>query len=1067
MRSSLNKLLKILSIAVLSLLLLCSLCFGALTLTSKQGTADVSDAETAVSDTQKIADQYIQNFNFDRVQTPSNVAANSPQTLPAGLTLTDFDVNTDTNYYVVVAFVNLSGNSTKWADADVNNIMRALNDDTPNNDIFSVREYFKEQSYGKINFQAGYTIQDVSTRYNDIQEELITSAHYETEQNIFAEAVNKAGEIKHNGNKITNFHCRLIHYPYKSDDRNYILWPHSWSSGTLVSSPKVIVNGSHEDEAPFTGTYAHEFSHALGLPDLYCDASNSEVPVGSWFIMASTNYFYPQSLNAFFKGKLGFTTEAPYGFNNDAKIRTVTSSGDYELSPCNSQDGVIAYKFAEREITMGAHQNQNGANCSSTEKAKEMFFVEYKVKASSKTQTDYGIDGTGLIIYRVVTSVCTDEIGNLYPDRLGEVKYQVYILRDKTVSNTQGAAIITNGLFGSNAENSKSNKVITYHDGTNTRIVIQNKGTDSNGNAIVNFRFPEESERFTVSGTFKVDGVAKTGVRLYTREVSSAGGRSAAQDAGVSTDASGHFFINDLKDGTEILFAKNETEFYQEKVTVNGENQIDIVVSETSNFEFTFKLVYMDNNDYKPLQGVKVRKKGETTILATTNNEGIAVVTLQLNDQVEFELEGYNINIYTFTNPAETEQQLVGQNMSTSQNVQLKVVDAGGAMIEDVEILDMTGDEGGSLSLPVSIVEGNYAFSGIIGHTIMVKAGTNYAPVTFKIEQTDTINVRTITLYSYQSTTVTIKNALNEYIADVEVYVDDTLVGRTTSGGQCVIEKVAKNQTITFKHSGVSVDYSINPFTYGGEPAISLQANYAKVDVLLEFYRPNSFDTGNLLSASLFTDGSLTVSVNGAIVSTATYGEKLRVPATYMTGITFSIGNYVITDENGNKLSSADGISLIVTKDNAVAFEDGSVTYRLFAKKIVTLTGVVEFPDGADSKSVDIYINGLRVGVTDENGAFLLKEVVEGDEIVFKCEGYEFGKYYVVDTTEPLKIAAEQEDPFKYLSIYILFGVLAICFIAPYFVGLSRKKKYLEDIDNMGVDTTDTNDKKSKKNKKK
>lgn len=1067
MRSSLNKLLKISSITVLSLLLLCSLCFGALTLASKPSTADVSETEAAVSETQKIADQYIQNFSFDRVQTPSNVSANNAQSLPAGLTLTNFDVSKDTDYYVVVAFVNLSGNSTKWLDADVNKIMRALNDDTPNNDVFSVREYFKEQSYGKINFKAGFTIQDVSTRYNDIQGKEITSAHYDTEENIFVEAVTKAGEIKYNGNEITSFHCRLLHYPCDSDERGNILWPHSWSSGTLVSSPKVIVNGTHKDDAPFTGTYAHEFSHALGLPDLYCDASNPEVPVGSWFIMASTNYFYPQSLNAFFKEKLGFTTEAPYGFNNNAKIRTVTSSGDYELSPCNSQDGVIAYKFAEREITIGAHKNQYDADCSSTEKAKEMFFVEYKVKAKNKTQTDYGITDTGLIIYRVVTSVCTDEMGNLYPDRLGDVKYQVYILRDKTLSSTDSAAIVSNGTFGSSAENSTSKKVITYHDGTNTKIVIKNRGANSNGNAIVQFSFPEESERFTVSGTFKVDGVAKAGVRLYTRELSSAGGRSAAQDAGVSTDASGHFFINDLKDGTEILFAKNETEFYQAKVTIDGENQIDIVVSETSNFEFTFTLVYIDNNDYKPLQGVKVRKKGETTILATTNSEGIAVVTLQLNDQVEFELEGYNINIYTFTNPAETEQCLVGQNMSTSQNIQLKVVDAGGVMVEDVEIFDMTGDDGGSLSLPVSIAGDNYAFSGIIGHTIMVKAGTDYAPVTFKIEQTDTVNVRTITLHPYQSTTVTIKNALNEYIADVEVYVDDTFVGRTTTGGQCVIEKVAKNQTITFKHSGVSVDYSINPFTYGGESAISLQANYSKVDVLLEFYRPNSFDTGNLLPASLFTDGSLTVSVNGAIVSTATYGEKLRVPATYMTGITFSIGNYVITDENGNKLSSADGISLIVTKDNAVAFEDGSVTYRLFAKKIVTLIGVVEFSDGADVKSVDIYINGLRVGVTDENGAFLLKEVVEGDEIVFKCEGYEFGKYYVIDTTEPLKIVGEKEDPFKYLTIYILFGVLVICFIAPYFVGLSRKKKYLEDIDNMGVDTIDAKDKKSKKNKKK
>lgn len=204
------------------------------------------------------------------------------------------------------------------------------------------------------------------------------------EAGAYAQVLNAKSHCYIDDQEVTDFHCRLLYYPYESTGRGNLLWPHALPGHALVTSPRVIVNGTRKDESPFVGTYAHEFTHILGVSDLYCDSSYSIDPVGKWYLMASTDYNHPQSINAYFKSKFGLTGVSSYGYKDASKVRVITSSGEYSLAPANSQTGTIAFKFAERDIQVSGTCGINSCpqhgkvNATFTEDGKEMFLLNIK-----------------------------------------------------------------------------------------------------------------------------------------------------------------------------------------------------------------------------------------------------------------------------------------------------------------------------------------------------------------------------------------------------------------------------------------------------------------------------------------------------------------------------------------------------------------------------------------------------------------------------------------------------------------------------------------------------------------
>ena len=121
------------------------------------------------------------------------------------------------------------------------------------------------------------------------------------------------------------------------EDSNAI-WPLKWtlqtdfstSDGVVVSDFFVCV------ESCSMGTFAHEFAHNLGLPDLY-DTDYSSEGVGLWSIMASGNYLQnslgqnnPAHLDAWSKYKLGWITPEsldPASQTDDIMLNSIAKAG--------------------------------------------------------------------------------------------------------------------------------------------------------------------------------------------------------------------------------------------------------------------------------------------------------------------------------------------------------------------------------------------------------------------------------------------------------------------------------------------------------------------------------------------------------------------------------------------------------------------------------------------------------------------------------------------------------------------------------------------------------------------
>lgn len=1078
-RNSLGRIVKFSSITLMTILLLCSICFGAVFVGAKHQSANVS-GEVQTSQTNEFAEQLFERIYLNNQSNADVYASNiyGATTFGTNMKLVDFDISKlgdeGMDYVVVVAFVNLYGGSVKWEENDIKNIMQSLNDDDPNNDVYSVREYFKEQTYGKLRFKAGYVTYDTSSEYSykDFYEKSTadSEAAYTMEAGAYAQALNANTPKYYDGQNettfaVTDFHCRLLYYPYESTGRGSVLWPHAWPGNALVTSPRVIVNGTRKDESPFVGTYAHEFTHILGVSDLYCDDSSYPIdPVGKWYLMASTDYNYPQSINAYFKSKFGLTGISSYGYQDTSKVRVISSSGEYLLAPANSQTGTIAFKFAERDIQVSGTCNYSscpthkGTNTTFTEVGKEMFFVEYKKKSTSQVETDYSIPSSGLIIYRVVESAHTQEFGNLYPNMLVDVKFQVYVLRTNDISSTDGAAVGVGSTFGSVSPTPDINKVITYFDGTNTCIAITNNGYDNDGNAKVQFTFGEGKDRYSASGIFKVDGKAVEGAQVMVATPSSEGGYNVAIDSKVKTDENGYFFVSDLVNGSKISFLKDGRTFTS-TLTIDKANLFNQNISEKTIYDVTLRIITkMDNTD-TPLQGVEVLYANNLEHIATTDADGYVEMKLKLGDKLKFVLKDYYISDWTFRNVDQINSTITGNVEYSTDTLQVRVVNSNDEAL-NAEFTDITTNSALSAKKEDN---GTYTIQAKLGTKIEVYA-EGYATKVFVVEESDYTSVRKIVLYVYQSTTVKIYNARAEAISGVTVQVDGQPVGTTDLAGERLIDNIYIGQTITFGHSL----YKIAEYVFDGKSTITLQAEYKSVKVLLQFYKPKSFINENIVAIENVST-NLTIVVNSMSASISVYDNKLCFDAFFYSTVYFNSSLYAITNKNGEFLmEGTTGVPLVIDPETAVKIDDveGYVTYYLFAKKYVTLTGTVTFPKDAKTQKVEIFMGGKRVAESDDLGNFTLEHVVEGDEIVFKCDGYTFAQYFVVDANEPMTIVANPKDPFEYLAIYVLFGVLVICFIVPFFVGLRRKRNPLVDIDKIQYDNLEGKSQDAKKDKK-
>ena len=237
-------------------------------------------------------------------------------------------------------------------------------------------------------------------------------------------------------------------------------------NGKYVASYNIITESGAYLSNGQSGLICHEFMHRLGFPDLY---RNGKTPVGTWDIMSSESMYlqYPLAY-----------TRASFG-------------GWFDIPTVTSDNANYSLYSAEAATTDAALKNNQAVILKTPYSDTEFFVLEYRKKTSSYDSSEpleCGLYGSGLIIYRVNVT------GN--KTNAGTDPFYIYVFRPEDTMDgsveAAGTSIYDSYLsaesgrtsFGSSdLTKGLSDHAITYSDGFNSGIVIENVGSAS-GDAI-------------------------------------------------------------------------------------------------------------------------------------------------------------------------------------------------------------------------------------------------------------------------------------------------------------------------------------------------------------------------------------------------------------------------------------------------------------------------------------------------------------------------------------------------------------------------------------------------------
>ena len=191
------------------------------------------------------------------------------------------------------------------------------------------------------------------------------------------------------------------------DGWNDLLWPHRSSlystteriNGKRVYDYNLLLENTNY--SPFPGVIAHELMHTLGAPDLYRYYDNTVSPLGSWDLMASTDYSRPQGLGAYMKYKYGMWIP---------ELPEITDTGIYTLYPANNSTMIFD---AEKPI---------GYRINMPDNPNEYFVLEYR--KINECFFEAQLPGAGILIYRINKT----QTGNAPADGI-DVYDEVYLFR--------------------------------------------------------------------------------------------------------------------------------------------------------------------------------------------------------------------------------------------------------------------------------------------------------------------------------------------------------------------------------------------------------------------------------------------------------------------------------------------------------------------------------------------------------------------------------------------------------------------------------------------------------------
>ncbi|MFA6870841.1 MAG: M6 family metalloprotease domain-containing protein [Bacteroidaceae bacterium] len=222
----------------------------------------------------------------------------------------------------------------------------------------SIKEYFVKQSDGK--FTPTFDVVGPVTLDNDVAYYGANNASGNDvrSKQMVIDACTKAENLtdftKFDNNNDNVADVVYIIYAGKgeasggSDDT---IWPHQSSIGySSLSVDGVAVNTyacSNEmtgDKVGGMGTFCHEFSHCIGLPDFYDTSSSGQIGMAYWSLMSSGNYlnngYTPCGYTAFEKASLNWATPEVITEPTSITTETLANGGkSYKLvNPLNSNE---------------------------------------------------------------------------------------------------------------------------------------------------------------------------------------------------------------------------------------------------------------------------------------------------------------------------------------------------------------------------------------------------------------------------------------------------------------------------------------------------------------------------------------------------------------------------------------------------------------------------------------------------------------------------------------------------------------------------------------------------------
>ena len=354
----------------------------------------------------------------------------------------------------------------------------------------SVRDYFADNSYGKFVPQFD-VVGPVTVSYasTDIQQfSYAPSAFYEALQTLDSSVDYSKYDADGDGYvDMVYFIAAGFGSNYSGNDTNY-LWPHKsslagyglWSNdgvkyGTYACSTErygwesqsaIILDG--------IGTICHEFSHVIGLRDIYdtdYETNGQSNDPGQWDVMAGGSYL------SYSRRPVGYTGFERYALGFLAP-KVLSKAGSYTLNPV---------------------ENSPEAYILPTSVDKEYFIIDNR----QQTQWDVEAPGHGMMVYRVDStdvSVWTNNKVNAYSSH-----NYFELLRAGNGTSQASDSDPFPGTTGVTTLSAETQPALVTWNGTATEFAFSDI-TETNG--VISFKLKQTSDVATLVEDFETIGTA-------------------------------------------------------------------------------------------------------------------------------------------------------------------------------------------------------------------------------------------------------------------------------------------------------------------------------------------------------------------------------------------------------------------------------------------------------------------------------------------------------------------------------------------------------------------------------